>query len=180
MAAASFFLPFLPMTAAQILINNFLYDSSQLSIPSDNVDESMLLKPRRWDIRVLQRFMIGVGPISSVFDFLTFFVLLRVFHASVAEFQTGWFVESLATQTLVLFVIRTAGNPFRSRPSTPLICTILLIVSFGAALPYIGLGQYFGFVPLPRTFFVFLLSAIVAYLCAVNFAKKLVVKGYLG
>jgi P-type Mg2+ transporter len=180
MAAASFFLPFLPMTASQILVNNFLYDSSQLSIPSDNVDESMLLKPRHWDVKVLRRFMIGIGPISSIFDFLTFFVLLRVFHASQAEFQTGWFVESLATQTLVLFVIRTVGNPFRSRPSTPLLCTILLIVGFGAVLPYLGLGRYFGFIPLPWTFFAFLLFATVAYLCAVHFAKKLVVKGYLG
>ena len=180
MAAASFFLPFLPMTASQILINNFLYDSSQLSIPSDNVDESMLLKPRHWDVKVLRRFMIGVGPISSIFDFLTFFVLLRFFHASEAEFQTGWFVESLATQTLVLFVIRTAGNPFRSRPSPALLATILLVVAFGTALPYLKLGQYFGFIPLPWTFFAFLLLATAAYLCAVHFAKKMVIKGYLG
>jgi Mg2+-importing ATPase len=180
MAAASLFLPFLPMTASQILINNFLYDSSQLSIPSDNVDESMLLKPRHWDVKVLRRFMIGIGPISSIFDFLTFFVLLRFFHASPAEFQTGWFVESLATQTLVLFVIRTSGNPFRSRPSTALLSTILLVVGLGAALPYLSLGRYFGFIPLPWTFFAFLLFATAAYLCTVDFAKKLAVKGYLG
>jgi Mg2+-importing ATPase len=179
MAVASFFLPFLPMTASQILINNFLYDSSQLSIPSDNVDESMLLKPRHWDVKVLRRFMIGVGPISSIFDFLTFFVLLRIFHASQAEFQTGWFVESLATQTLVLFVIRTAGNPFRSRPSPALLSTILLIVAFGVALPYLKLGQYFGFVPLPWAFFAFLLLATGAYLFAVDVAKRLVARGYL-
>ncbi|HLY92845.1 MAG TPA: cation transporting ATPase C-terminal domain-containing protein [Candidatus Angelobacter sp.] len=123
--------------------------------------------------------MIGVGPISSIFDFLTFFVLLRFFHASQAEFQTGWFVESLATQTLVLFVIRTAGNPFRSRPSLPLLSTILLVVGFGAALPYIGLGRYFGFIPLPWTFFVFLVLATVAYLACVDIAKRLVVKNYL-
>jgi Mg2+-importing ATPase len=179
MAVASFFLPFLPMTASQILINNFLYDSSQLSIPSDNVDESMLLKPRHWDVKVLRRFMIGVGPISSIFDFLTFFVLLRIFHASQAEFQTGWFVESLATQTLVLFVIRTAGNPFRSRPSPALLSTILLIVAFGVALPYLKLGQYFGFVPLPWAFFAFLLLATGAYLFAIDVAKRLVARGYL-
>lgn len=180
MAAASFFLPFLPMTASQILVNNFLYDSSQLSIPSDNVDEAMLLKPRHWDIKVLRRFMIGVGPISSIFDFLTFFVLLRIFHASPAEFQTGWFVESLATQTLVLFVIRTTGNPFRSRPSSPLALTIWLVVGFGAVLPYLQIGRYFGFTPLPWAFFVFLVLATVAYLTTVNFAKRLVIKGYLG
>jgi Mg2+-importing ATPase len=180
MAAASFFLPFLPMTASQILINNFLYDSSQLSIPSDNVDEAMLLKPRHWDVQVLRRFMVGVGPISSAFDFLTFFVLLRLFHASQAEFQTGWFVESLATQTLVLFVIRTAGNPFRSRPSIPLLATILLVVGVGIAFPYLRIGRYFGFTPLPWTFFAFLLLATVAYLAAVNVAKRFVIRGYLG
>lgn len=179
MAAASFFLPFLPMTAAQILVNNFLYDSSQLSIPSDNVDESMLLKPRHWDIRVLRRFMIGIGPISSVFDFLTFFVLLRVFHASQAEFRTGWFVESLATQTLVLFVIRTAGNPFRSKPSRALALTIWLVVGLGIALPYLGIGRYLGFIPLPWTFFAFLFLATAAYLATVDYAKHLVIRGYL-
>jgi Mg2+-importing ATPase len=179
MAAASLFLPFLPMTASQILINNFLYDTSQLSIPSDNVDEAMLLKPRHWDVKVLKKFMLGVGPISSVFDFLTFFVLLRIFHASPAEFQTGWFVESLATQTLVLLVIRTAGNPFQSRPSRALLLTISGVVGFGILLPFIPLGGYFGFVALPWRFFLFVAGATVLYLAAVQYAKKLVIKGYL-
>lgn len=179
MAAASLFLPFLPMTAAQILVNNFLYDTSQLSIPTDYVDEDMLLKPRHWDMHVLRKFMIGVGPISSVFDFLTFFVLLRVFHAGVAEFRTGWFVESLATQTLVLFVIRTAGNPFRSRPSPALTFTILAVVACGVLLPFTPLGAYFGFVALPWPFFSFLVAATVLYLVAVEYAKRLVIRGYL-
>jgi P-type Mg2+ transporter len=179
MAAVSLFLPFLPMTAAQILVNNFLYDASQLSIPTDNVDEEMLLKPRHWDIGVLRKFMLGVGPISSVFDFLTFYVLLRVFHAGVSEFQTGWFVESLATQTLVLFVIRTAGNPFRSRPSPALTFTILAVVACGIVLPFTPLGAYFGFVHLPWPFFAFLTGATVLYLAAVEYAKRLVIRGYL-
>jgi Mg2+-importing ATPase len=179
MAAASLFLPFLPMTAAQILVNNFLYDTSQLSIPTDNVDEEMLLKPRHWDIGVLRKFMLGVGPISSVFDFLTFYVLLKVFHAGVAEFQTGWFVESLATQTLVLFVIRTAGNPFRSRPSPALTVTILAVVACGIVLPFTPLGAYFGFVHLPWPFFAFLTAATILYLAAVEYAKRLVIRGYL-
>lgn len=179
MAAASLFLPFLPMTATQILVNNFLYDTSQLSIPTDTVDESMLKKPRRWNISVLRRFMLGIGPISSVFDFVTFFVLLRFFHASAPQFQTGWFVESLATQTLVLFVIRTAGNPLRSRPSGPLAATILGIVIFGLALPFLGLGRYFGFVPLPASFFVFLTAVTIVYLGAVQYAKRLAMRGYL-
>jgi Mg2+-importing ATPase len=144
------------------------------------VDEAMLVKPRHWDVKVLRRFMVGVGPISSIFDFLTFFVLLRIFHASQAEFQTGWFVESLATQTLVLFVIRTTGSPFRSRPSRPLALTIWLVVGFGVVLPYLQIGRYFGFTPLPWVLFVFLLPTTVAYLAAVNFAKRMVIRGYLG
>ena len=119
MAAASLFLPFLPMLPTQILLNNFLYDLAQVTIPTDRVDPSFIRKPQRWHIDVVRDFMIAIGPVSSVFDFLTFCVLLRVFHASSAFFHTGWFVESLATQALVLFVIRTAGNPFRSRPSRP-------------------------------------------------------------
>ena len=118
MAAASAFLPFLPMLPTQILLNSFLYDLAQITIPSDNVDREYLARPQRWDIRVIRNFMIFIGPISSLFDFLTFYVLLRVFHASEPLFHTGWFVESLATQTLVLFVIRTTGNPLQE-PSEP-------------------------------------------------------------
>ena len=113
MAAASLFLPFLPMLPTQILLNNFLYDVSQISIPSDNVDPALLHRPKRWQIGFIRQFMMIIGPISSIYDFLTFAVLLWVFHASTNAplFHTGWFVESLATQTLVVFVIRTAGNP---------------------------------------------------------------------
>src|SRR5207247_9198595 len=123
MAAASVFLPFLPMLPTQILLHNFLYDLAQVTIPTDNVDEAFIRTPQRWDIGIIQRFMVVIGPISSIYDFLTFGVLLWVFRASEALFQTGWFVESLATQTLVLFIIRTAGNPLRSRPSLPLAVT---------------------------------------------------------
>lgn len=114
MAGASLFLPFLPMLSTQILLNNFLYDTAQIAIPTDN--EAYLRGPQRWDMRLIRNFMIFVGPISSLYDFLTFYVLLHFFHAPEALFHTGWFVQSLATQTLVLFVIRTAGNPWKSRP----------------------------------------------------------------
>jgi Mg2+-importing ATPase len=114
MAGASLFLPFLPMLPTQILLNNLLYDLAQITIPTDNVDHTYLQKPQRWDIGVIRNFMLAVGPISSLFDAVTFYVLLKVFRASEAAFHTGWFIESLATQTLVLFVIRTAGNPFRT------------------------------------------------------------------
>src|SRR5919206_5384259 len=125
MAAASAFLPFLPMLPVQILLNNFLYDLSQLTIPTDNVDASYTARPRHWDMGMIQRFMFGLGPISSLYDFLTFVVMLGVFHAGPELFRAGWFIESLATQTLVIFVIRTAGNPFKSRPSTPLVLTVI-------------------------------------------------------
>ena len=116
MASASLFLPFLPMLPLQILLNNFLYDLSQVPIPSDRVDATYTLKPKRWNVAFIRRYMLVIGPLSSVYDFLTFAVMLGVFHADERLFRTGWFVESLATQTLVIFVIRTAGRPWQSRP----------------------------------------------------------------
>jgi Mg2+-importing ATPase len=151
MAAASLFLPFLPMLPTQILLNNFLYDLSQISIPSDNVDPALLHRPKRWQIAFIRQFMMIIGPISSIYDFLTFGVLLWVFHASTNAtlFHTGWFVESLATQTLVVFVIRTAGNPFKSRPGRPLLIGVLAVVAIAVVLPYTPLGSLLGFIPLP-------------------------------
>ncbi|HUK36620.1 MAG TPA: cation transporting ATPase C-terminal domain-containing protein, partial [Vicinamibacterales bacterium] len=176
MAAASVFLPFLPMLPTQILLNNFLYDLAQITIPSDNVDRDYLSRPRRWDIRIIRNFMIFIGPISSVFDFLTFFVLLRVFHASEALFHTGWFVESLATQTLVLFVIRTYGNPLTSRPSRSLALTTLAMVAVGVALPATPLGPTLGFVVPPLRFGVFVALATAAYLALVQVAKVALIR----
>ena len=172
MAAASLFLPFLPMLPTQILLNNLLYDLAQLTIPTDNVDETYLEKPQRWDINLIRNFMVFIGPISSIFDFLTFYVLLHVFHASEAEFHTGWFVESLATQTLVLFVIRTAKNPFRSRPSGPLIATCLAAVAVGIYLPFSPLAGVLGFTPLPAKYFAFVAVATGLYLLLVEAAKR--------
>jgi Mg2+-importing ATPase len=172
MAAATLFLPFLPMLPTQILLNNFLYDLAQVTIPTDRVDATYVRKPQRWNIGVIRAFMLSVGPISSVFDFLTFVVLLHVFQASEALFHTGWFVESLATQTLVLFVIRTAGNPLRARPSAPLTVTIIAVVAVAVLLPFTPLASALGFVPLPSTFFAFLLSVVAAYLVCVELVKR--------
>ncbi len=172
MAGAFLFLPFLPMLPTQILLNNFLYDFSQITIPTDNVDRPFIQKPRKWDISFIRKFMIFIGPISSIFDFLTFYVMLNVFHASKALFHTGWFVESLATQTLVLFVIRTQGNPFKSRPSRPLTITVLAIVAIGILLPFLPLAGALGFVPLPPAYFTFLLVAVVIYLGMVEVVKR--------
>ena len=172
MAGASIFLPFLPMLPTQILVNNFLYDLAQITIPSDNVDDAFIQKPHHWDIGLIRRFMFWIGPISSVYDFLTFYVLLQVFHAGAAEFHTGWFVESLATQTLVIFVIRTFGNPLKSRASRPLTLAAIGVVLVGALLPYTPLAGLLGFVPLPPLYFVFLTLATLTYLGLVELVKR--------
>jgi Mg2+-importing ATPase len=172
MAGASLFLPFLPMLPTQILLNNFLYDLAQITIPTDNVDETYLIKPQRWDIGVIRNFMVFVGPISSIFDFLTFYVLLHFFRASQAQFHTGWFVESLATQTLVVFIIRTSKNPLRSRPSGPLLATCLAVVAIGMYLPFSPLAGVLGFTPLPPSYFVFVAATTVVYLLMVEATKR--------
>ena len=172
MAGASLFLPFLPMLSTQILLNNFLYDTAQITIPSDNVDESYLRSPQRWDMRLIRNFMIFIGPISSIYDFLTFYFLLHFFHASEPLFHTGWFVESLATQTLVLFIIRTMGNPFRSRPSLPLAITTILIVIIGVFLPFSPVAGILGLTALPGAYFIFLVISTLTYLLLVEIAKR--------
>ncbi len=177
MAAASVFLPFLPMLSTQILLNNFLYDAAQITIPTDNVDEAYLRAPRPWDMRLIRNFMIFIGPISSIYDFLTFYVMLHYFHAGEALFHTGWFVESLATQTLVLFVIRTMGNPLRSRPSGPLAFTTVAIVVIGILLPFSPLAGVLGFARLPADFFAFLAGATLTYLLLVEIAKRKLFSG---
>jgi len=172
MAAAVLFLPFLPMLPTQILLNNFLYDLAQVTIPTDAVDETFIRKPQRWNIKLIRDFMIYIGPLSSIYDFLTFFVLLKVFLASEQFFHTGWFVESLATQTLVIFVIRTARNPLRSRPSLALTLTTIAIVLLGTILPYTSLGSLIGFTPLPITFLLFIAVATGTYLLLVEAVKR--------
>jgi P-type Mg2+ transporter len=179
MAGAYVFLPFLPMLPSQILLNTFLYNLSQVTIPTDNVDASYVKKPQHWDIKLIRSFMIFIGPVSSIFDFLTFFIMLRVFNAGDVLFHTGWFVESLATQTLVLFSIRTAGNPFRSRPSLPLTITTLLIVIVGFVLPYTPLARTLGFTPLPALYFLFLAGMIVSYLLLVELVKRHLMRRYV-
>jgi Mg2+-importing ATPase len=179
MAVASFFLPFLPMLPPDPL-NNFLYDLAQVTIPSDRVDASFLARPQRWDIHGVRRFMLVVGPVSSLYDFLTFWVLLGVFHASERLFHTGWFVESLATQVLVVFVIRTAGNPLRSRPSPLLAATALGVVALAAALPWSPFAGALGFEPLPAPFFLFLALATATYLVLVQWVKARVLPRFTG
>jgi Mg2+-importing ATPase len=171
-AGASIFLSFLPMLPGQILLNNLLYDTSQLAIPSDEVDAEQLHRPSHWDIGFIRRFMLFFGPISSAFDFATFAVLLWVLHAGADEFRSGWFVESLATQTLVIFAIRTRRTPFwRSRPSLPLALSALVAVAVGALLPLTPLARPLGFGRPPGAFFLALLALVVAYLGLIELGK---------
>ncbi len=173
-AGASLFLKFLPMLPSQILLNNLLYDASQLAIPTDNVDEEQLRRPSHWDIRFIRRFMMFFGPISSVFDFTTFGVMLWVFHSGPAQFRSGWFVESLATQTLVIFAIRTRRIPFfRSHPSLPLTLAALGVVATGTLLPATPLADTLGFHPLPIGFFAALAGMVVGYLALIEVGKRL-------
>jgi Mg2+-importing ATPase len=172
MAGGTLLLPFLPLLPVQILVNNLLYDISEIPLPTDNVDSEFIERPRRWSMPWIRNFMLVIGPVSSVFDFLTFWVMLHVFRAGEALFHTGWFVESLATQLLVVFVIRTRGNPLRSRPSGTLTLTTLAVVVFAALLPYTLLGTRLGFVPIPGLFFLILVGMVVAYLLSVQAAKQ--------
>lgn len=177
MAGAALILPFLPMLPTQILLNNFLYDAAQLAIPTDHVDPAYTRQPQRWNIAVIRRFMLVAGPISSAFDFLTFAVLLHVFRFGEAAFHTGWFVESLATQTLVLFVIRTVRRPWRDRPSLPLAVTTLVVVALAIALPFSPIAPLLGFTPLPLGYFGFVLAVVAVYLAVVELVKARVMRG---
>jgi Mg2+-importing ATPase len=173
-AGASLFLAFLPMLPSQILLNNLLYDVSEMTIPTDNVDEERLTRPSAWDMKMIRRFMLVFGPVSSLFDFLTFGVMLLVFHAGPELFRSGWFIESLATQSLVIFVIRTRRVPFfRSRPSMALILTTLACVAVGTVLPFTSLAGPLGFTSPPPAFFGILGAMIVLYLVLVEGVKAL-------
>ena len=172
MAGASLFLPFLPMLPVQILLNNLLYDVSELPIPLDRVDDDYLSHPRHWDMKFIRNFMLVIGPVSSVFDFLTFYIMLAVFHAGEALFHTGWFIESMATQVLVIFIIRTRKNPFKSRPNPWLIACSLSVVAVAVLLPFTSVGGYLGFVAPPAFFFLILTAMLLAYLLAVELMKR--------
>ncbi len=178
MAGATLFLSFLPMLPTQILLNNLLYDISELPIPMDNVDHEYLAHPRQWNTRFIRNYMWMVGPVSSVFDFLTFFIMLHIFHAGEALFHTGWFIESIATQVLVIFVIRTRGNPFRSRPGLLLSITSISVVLIAAVLPFTALAGVLGFVAPPTLFFLLLLTMVLTYLFAVEGAKRLFYRNF--
>jgi len=180
-AGASLFLKFLPMLPIQILLNNLLYDFSESTIPTDKVDESYISTPKKWDMGFIQKFIVVFGPISSVFDFITFGILLLIFNANVALFQTSWFIESICTQTLVIFVIRTRTTPFwKSRPSRLLAASTLFIVLIACVLPFTPVGRLFGFVPPPLTFFAALAVLVAGYILIVEGVKIWFYRRYSG
>lgn len=176
---AIFYLPFLPMLPIQILLNNFIYDFSQITIPSDNVDDDWISLPRKWNLSSVKKFMYIFGPISSLFDFLTFFVLFSVFHLGQSGFQTGWFIESLATQTLVIHVIRTKHLPFvKSKASKFLTTSTIAAVAVGWFIPFTPLGKVFGFFPLSFPIIFTIIGIVLAYLITVEIVKRIYYKKY--
>jgi len=172
MAAATLFLPFLPMLPLQILLNNLLYDVSEIALPLDNVDAEDLARPREWDMSFIRNFMLTIGPFSSLFDFLTFYLLIALFHANETMFHTGWFVESITTQVMVIFVIRTRRNPFRSHPNRWLTLISLTVVITAMLLPFSPVAHYLGFTPLPPSFFALLTALTLVYLALVEGGKR--------
>lgn len=174
-AAATLFLPFLPMLPAQILINNFLYDTSQVTIPTDEVDESYTLKPQRWNLKMIYHYMLIFGLTSSLFDFVTFYMLYGYYDLTIAQFRTGWFMESLATQTLVVFIIRTNHIPFiQSRPGKYLVMSVLLCLATGWILPYTGFATVLGFEMLPVPVLISIIGLVLLYLVVAELMKRFI------
>jgi len=181
---ASVFVPFLPMAPIQILANNMLYDISQTAIPTDDVDPEQIEKPRPWDIRQLTRFIVFIGPCSSIFDYTTFFMMLYLFGCwnvstpeaaahSASLFQTGWFVESLLTQTLIIHIIRTNRIPFlQSIASWPLLVMSVVIMATGIAMPFTPVGTYLGFTPLPNLYWPLLGITLLCYVVLTQLVKR--------
>jgi Mg2+-importing ATPase len=171
MAAAALVLPFLPMLPIQVLLNNLLYDVSEIGVPLDRVDEEEVARPHGWDNRYVRQFMLMIGPVSSIFDFLTFFVMYWLFQGQETPFQTGWFVESLLTQSLVIFIIRTKRHAWRSKPAPALAVLSCSVALVAVVVPFSPLAALFGFVPLPTVYFWLLGCLVAAYLGVAETAK---------
>ena len=176
MAAASLYLPFLPLTAGQILLNNFLSDVPAVGLADDSVDPELVDRPRRWDIGFVGRYMLEFGILSSVFDFLMFGVLLGVFRANVETFRTSWFVESLLTELVIALVVRTRRPFFRSRPGTLLLASTAVLIALTFAIPYVPFAGVFGFVPLPGALLAAISTIAALYVVATELAKEMVLR----
>ena len=180
---ASMFIPFLPMLPLQLLVQNLLYDLSQLAIPWDRMDKEFLVKPRKWDTKSLTTFIIYIGPISSIFDIVTFVVMWHVFGANTVEnqalFHTGWFVVGLLTQTLIVHMIRTEKIPFiQSMATKPVVILTIIIMGIGVYLPYSTVGKSMGFVPLPGSYFLWLIAILIGYAGLIQISKRFYIKKF--
>ncbi len=173
MAGASLFLPFLPLLPKQILLTNLLTDFPEMSIASDRVDGEMLTQPRRWNIRFIRNFMLTFGPLSSIFDFLTFGILLLLLHASQDQFRTGWFMESVISASVIVLVVRTRRPFIRSRPGKYLLLSTLIIAGITFVLPYLPVAVAFGFRPVPVSFFPALGAILILYILSAEMAKRI-------
>jgi len=173
LAGISVYLPFLPLLASQILLNNFLSDFPGLTIASDNVDYEMIEKPNHWNTRFIRNYMILFGLTSSIFDFLTFGVLLFFFHAQPDEFRTGWFIESLLTELVIALVVRTRRPFFHSRPGNLLLASSVFFIGLTLVIPYIPFLKIFRFVPLPIPLLMALIGLTMVYVLATESVKKL-------
>jgi P-type Mg2+ transporter len=174
MAAAAIFLPFLPMLPVQILLNNFIYDFSQVTIPTDKVDEETIRKPRKWDLSFIKKFMIVFGIISSVFDLITFYIFFIYFGARESQFQTAWFLESLTTQTLVIFFIRTRKIPFiQSTASVPVMVSAMLCILLAWIIPFSPVRYYLKMTALPASMLIVIGALVLCYLLIVEFVKRI-------
>jgi Mg2+-importing ATPase len=172
MAAASLYLPFLPLLASQILLNNFLSDIPGMTIASDNVDPEWVAKPRRWNTTFIRDYMVLFGLVSSIFDFMAFGVLLFLFRATPAEFRTGWFIESLLTELVIALVVRTRRVFYRSRPGSLLLVSTLIVIGVTLVLPYVPFNFLFGFIPLPAPLMITMLGLTALYVLVTEVAKK--------
>jgi len=172
MAMASLAIPFLPLLPVQILLNNLLYDFSEVGIPFDRVDREELVRPRTWDTSGTLRFTLVMGALSSCFDILTFVVLLRIFEAAPEVFRTAWFVESMGTQILVVFIIRTTGSAFRSMPAAALVATSLAALLVAIGIAFLPVGSIFGFVPMPPALVACIVAIVAGYLLAAEIVKQ--------
>jgi P-type Mg2+ transporter len=177
---AVIFLPFLPMLPLQILLNNFLYDVAQITIPTDHTDPEYVQTPKRWDLSFIKRFTLTLGPISTLFDFISFYILYQFFKDLPSAFQTGWFMESLATQVFVIYVIRTRKIPFmQSSPSRTLLISTISVVLLGWLIPYTPIAHFFGFTPLPLNIVMMLVAIVATYLLLTQGMKQLTYKIFL-
>lgn len=176
MAGVSLFIPFLPLLPKQILLTNLMTDFPEMTIATDNVDDEMINYPRRWDIKAIRKFMITFGLVSSIFDYLTFGLLLLVLHASEAQFRTGWFLESVISASMIVLVIRTRSPFFKSRPGKYLLIATLTIVVLTLILPFTPVGRLFGFIPLSFITYLFLLAIVLVYIFVAEIAKTIFYK----